>query len=95
MKNIILSPIPIEELREIITECLREELQKSANNSNSDPNELIKIEDAAKLFQVSKVTLYKWRARGILPFHRISSRIFFKKSELISALKKSPKYKSK
>ncbi|MES1225749.1 MAG: helix-turn-helix domain-containing protein [Bacteroidota bacterium] len=91
MKNILLSTIPIEELKEIISDCLREELQKSSNSSSNNSDELIKIDAAAKLLQVSKVTLYKWRAKKLLPYHRISSRIYFKKSELMECITKSKK----
>ena len=95
MENkIILTQIPLDELKIIISDCLRDELNK-ANElpPTTTSDELIKVEDAVKLFKVSKVTLYKWRVKGILPFHRISSRIYFKKVEVMAALKLSPRYK--
>ncbi len=92
-KNIIFTQIPLEELKEIISECVRNEVQKSSGQIVLPDDELIKIADAVKLFHVSNTTLFIWREKGILPYYRISSRIYFKRSELLDALKASPKYK--
>lgn len=94
-KNVIFSQIQLEDLKEIIGDCIREEFQKNLNSQSNTSDELIRIDDAAKLFHVSKVTLYKWREKGILPFHRISSRIYFKKSEIMEILNKSTKKQKK
>jgi excisionase family DNA binding protein len=87
----IIYTISTDEFKAILKGCIREELSKI--NSAKDEEELLKADEAATLLQVSKMTLYKWRKAGILPFHRISSRIYFKKSELLEAMTKSPKYK--
>lgn len=92
MENIIYS-IPIKEFTDILKKCIREELAQTTCNKQEDS--LLKAEEAAELLQVSEMTLYKWRKAGIIPFHRISSRIYFKKSELIEAMKLAPKYKRK
>ncbi|MDF2453991.1 MAG: Helix-turn-helix domain [Bacteroidota bacterium] len=91
--NIILTQIHLDELKTIISNCLRDELNKGKEIETSSSDQLIKVDDAVKLFKVSKVTLYKWRVKGILPFHRISSRIYFKKDEIMSALKASKRIK--
>lgn len=91
MEQIIYFKITTEEFSDLIKKCIREEL--SLNKPEKENDELLKIEDAVKFLRVSKVTIYKWRAKGILPFHRISSRIYFKKSELMEAIKISAKYK--
>jgi excisionase family DNA binding protein len=91
MENIIYT-IPLDEFTDIIKKCIREEMSSSQPQKKDE--ELIKIADAVKLLGVSKVTIYKWREKGILPYHRISSRIYFKKHELLEALKMSPRYKS-
>lgn len=92
-RNILFTQIPIDELKDIISICIRNELQKNAKDKDTSSEELIKITDAVKLLGVSKVTIYKWREKGILPFYRISSRIYFKKSELMEVLNSSNKYK--
>lgn len=91
-EDLILSILPIDQLTQIIRDCVRKEVDKT-QPINSDNNDLIRVEDAVKLLKVSKVTLYKWRRAGIIPYHRIASRIYFKKSEIIEALKTSRRFR--
>ncbi len=51
--------------------------------------ELIKIPEVAKILQVSEVTVHSWKKAGKIPFYLISNRVYFKKNEVISALKKN------
>ena len=88
-EKVIFTQIDLNDLTETIKKCVREELNRNKPSEKED--ELLKIEDAVKMFRVSKVTLHKWRKRGLLPFHRIASRIYFKKSELIAALNTAPR----
>jgi hypothetical protein len=81
----IIYTMPLSEFTSLIRQCVREELVGHYPRTTNE-DELLKIEDAVKLFRVSKVTLHKWRKKGLLPYHRISSRIYFKKSELNDAL---------
>jgi len=88
MENkIIFTQIPLQELKEIIGDCVRNELQKDSAGKITSTDELIKAEDAIKILKISKKTLFIWRKSGRIPFYRISSRIYFKKSELLDSLK--------
>jgi hypothetical protein len=84
MDEIILCSIPLRDLKETFRECVREEMQKNKPEEKAE-EELIKINEAVKILQVSKVTISKWMKQGIIPYHRISSRIYFKRNELIEA----------
>ena len=48
--------------------------------------QLLKRKEVAKLFSVSLVTINTWMRTGKIPYHRINSRVFFKRSELFDAL---------
>lgn len=87
--GVLLTSVPVENLKAIIKDCFREEFAMFNGDKAPKTDELIKVEDAIKLLKVSKVALYKWRKSGILPFYRISSRIYFKKEEVMKALKQS------
>jgi excisionase family DNA binding protein len=88
MENIIYS-MPLEEFKTVLKKCIREEMTISKPEGKQE--DLIRISDAVRLLKVSKITLYKWRKAGIIPYHRIASRIYFKRSELIEALRSSEK----
>ena len=53
-----------------------------------DEFELLKVVDVAKLLKVSKVTIHQWKKKGLIPFTRISNKVYFNKKDVLSALKK-------
>ena len=96
MADLILIQVTKEELRELIQSSMAEFLRE--NNSQSKSSEidpLIKINEVCGILRISKVTVHKWKKSGRLPFHRISNRIFFKKSEILDSLKKIEASKTK
>lgn len=76
----------IDWLKEVIRQSIREELNQSPTKKQDNDDELLKVIDVKKLFDVSTVTIYHWRKKGILPYYRISNKIYFKKSEVIGLL---------
>ena len=43
--------------------------------------------EAAQFLKVSKPTLIKWKREGVIPFYQHGRKVFFRKSELLKALK--------
>jgi len=88
MDNILFSSIPFPELKQAIRDIVNEALIN--NNSKiaepKEPDELLTSVQAAKVLQVSKVTLHKWKIEGKIKSYRIGSRIRFKYSEVLEAL---------
>jgi excisionase family DNA binding protein len=83
MQNIILSTIPIEDLKEVFRDCLKSELELCNSTSTQPSDELITEHEARQLLKISKVTLKKWRDAKKIPFYRYGSRIRYKKNELL------------
>ena len=52
---------------------------------------LLKRSDVAKLFSVSYVTISEWSKSGFLKSYHINSRVFFKKVEVMAAMKERGK----
>lgn len=78
-----------DELKEIISECIEKEvvhLNTTLPESNIDT--LITEKDLSLMLQKSKVTLNKWRSKGLIPFYRISNKIYYKWDEVLESLKK-------
>lgn len=76
----VLCSMTQKEFTGLLKKCIRDEIALMKLETTND--ELIRIEKAVELFKVSKVTLYKWRKKGILPFYKVSSIVYFKKSDL-------------
>jgi len=86
---ILVSP---DELRTIINEAVGlsiKQLIQSTNQNKQEEDPFIKIDEVCQELKVTKVTIHKWKKAGKIPFHRISNRVFFKRSEVLSALTKS------
>jgi len=76
------------ELRQILGEVIREEIKILQETPQTESDELLKIGDVCQLLRVSRMTIYKWKENGKIPFYRISNRIFFKKHEVLGSLVK-------
>jgi hypothetical protein len=93
MENKLLVTLNVNELQELITDSVTNALSKIPK-PRQDDDSLLKRKDIARLFSVSLVTVTQWMKTGRLPYHRINSRIFFKKGEVLQAMELSPKYKN-
>lgn len=85
------------ELKEIISQAVLDAINSSEVTTHSQPqpqsneDQLLRISQLAVLLSVSKQTIHNWKKQGLIPFHRISNKVFFKKSEVLQSLKKSRK----
>jgi excisionase family DNA binding protein len=89
MNDLLLTNLSIDELKKVISESLSAELQKfNSQESSKEDDQLIKIDEVCRLLNVSKPTIYNWLKKKLIICYRISNKIYFKKEEIINALKK-------
>ena len=76
MEAVILSPIPLEQLKAELTNIVRNELIQSHKQDLEE--KLLAPSEACKLFQpkISKVTLANWTKDGKLTVHKLGGRIY-------------------
>lgn len=88
MEHQIFTSISAEELVKTIKDGIQEALSHKLANSSTKENEddLLTIEEVQKIFRVSKVTIHKWKKQGLIPFHKMNRKLYFKKSEIIDSL---------
>lgn len=87
----LFTTIPLADFKELLNNCIREQFENHKPEPPKD-DEFITTNEAIKILGVSKPTLHKWKTEGLIPFYRISSRIRFKKSEIIDAIQTVKKY---
>ncbi len=88
MENLILSPIPLEQLKAIICDSVRMELSKrldSITQANTQ-TELITRKEAAYFLGISLPTLLNFTKAGKIVGYRIGTRVRYKRAELEQAL---------
>ncbi|OJJ14597.1 hypothetical protein BKI52_41930 [marine bacterium AO1-C] len=78
-KIIVMSP---DELTILIEEAVEKALLDCGIKKEED---LMKIDELCEWLRVSKATVNNWKSEGLIPFYRLGSRIYFKKSEVIDA----------
>ena len=88
MTNSIFIQMTADDRRGMIRECIKDALtlERQEKVPEPIPEDLLSIEDIQKVFKVSKVTVHKWKKKGLLPFYKMNRKIYFKKSEVIDAM---------
>jgi hypothetical protein len=88
MEKTIFTSLSADDLRGMISECIKDALmlESKVKSPNPVPEDLLSIEDIQKVFRVSKVTVHKWKKKGLLPFYKMNRKVYFKKSEVIDSM---------
>ena len=89
MQNLIFSQIPIDDLKIIFSDIIKNEIQKLSISTPPPPEtEFITRLETAQILGVSLPTLNEWTKQGIIPGYRIASRIRYKRAEIVEAVTK-------
>jgi Helix-turn-helix domain len=88
MDRTIFTSINVDDLTDIIKKCILEAVSDSNKETTKElpSDDLLNIEDIQKIFNVSKVTVHKWKKKGLIPFYKMNRKVYFKKSEVISSM---------
>ena len=62
------------------------------NKTSQNSETLLTREEAAKMLSISLVTLWKYTKDDIIPAYRIGTKVRYKKSEILLALKQMNKF---
>ncbi len=84
--------IETAELANLIRAELKAALSERETNKTSLSGEettVLTRTEIARLFQVTLPTIHAWMNAGILPFHRLGGRVYFKKAEVLKAMKEA------
>ncbi|SEW27094.1 helix-turn-helix domain-containing protein [Chitinophaga arvensicola] len=97
MDNVLLTVLPIEQLRTFISEAVGCEFSKrfaDVQPENQSP-ELLTRKEAAKLLSISLPTLLDFTKSGKITGYRLGTRVRYKRSELEQSLTQIQSVKSK
>lgn len=75
----------IEDLRAVI----RHELQQTrpAAEAPAPPNDKpLTVREAAELLDVTVQTVHEWKRRGLLKYHKMGSRTYLKRADVLGAM---------
>ena len=78
-----------DQMMEDIRAIVRHELTNSPTTAAAHPSiadELLSIREAATLLGVTVQTIHEWKRRGLLAYHKLGSRSYIKRANVVSAL---------
>ena len=88
MKTLQLIGITPEQLQEAIIEGVRAQLDELKNNFQpKSPTEYLTRDEVSKLLKIDLSTVHNWSKRGKLIPYGIGTRVYYKRSEVESAIK--------
>ena len=85
-KKILFSQFSRDELKEMFSQVVKEELDHHSRKEPEIKTELISRKETAKILGISLTTLNDFTKRGLIPCHRISTRVRYKKDEVFDSL---------
>jgi excisionase family DNA binding protein len=87
---IIVEGITVEDLLAKIDALVEKRLAEHLNVEK--PSRLMNRKEVAAFLRVSTLTVSTWSKEGLLPYHRMGSRIYYKSNEVEAALHSVKKY---
>ena len=78
----------LEAIVEIVIERLRK-MDVSETTKDITDDDRLTQKEAARLLNISVVTLIDWKQKGLVPFYQVQRSIFYSKKELIEIAQKN------
>ena len=92
MEKTVFISIHIEELQTVIIDCVNSCLKYHKGDTiNPEPDQLLTIQEAAKVINLSVPTIYGLVSRSEIPVCKKSKRLYFSKQELMTWIKSGRK----
>lgn len=80
----------VGQLSETLIAAFRQELSKQqlpTGPTSPDGEKLLGVDETAAMLGICRQTVHDWKRRGLLQFHRLGGKVYFKQSEVLAALK--------
>jgi hypothetical protein len=86
-EHIIFQGTTPDALVAMIADRVKQEIGAIQKSNPSDEEVLLTRQEAKKFLSVDLSTLHLWGKQGRIPVYKIANRIYYKKSELLQALR--------
>lgn len=89
MEQLFITNYQKEDLAMLIMDCMKKAINDYFTENKqreSVKEEILSIEDVQKIFNVSKVTIHKWKKKGLIPFYKMNRKVYFKRSEIFDSM---------
>ena len=76
----------LEDVRAVVRHELQNVPPASAGTIALPTDELLSIREAAEMLGVTVQTVHEWKRRGLLKYHKLGSRTYIKRADVLAAL---------
>jgi excisionase family DNA binding protein len=76
----------IEDVRAVVRHELSHHAPAATTETNPVIDELLSIREAASMLHVTVQTVHEWKRRGLLKYHKLGSRSYLKRADVLAAL---------
>jgi excisionase family DNA binding protein len=89
MENVVFTQLSIPEIRQMFRQELETYFatQKQGNTNQPEPEQLLTVQQAAELLNLSVATLYGYTQRAEIPVCKRGKRLYFSKQSLFEWIK--------
>lgn len=89
-KATLLYVVNPEELKQLITDCLKEQIDTLKEQIDTlkkefapkEPDSLLTRDETKDLLKISNFCIHNWMNKGILKHYKVGNRTYFKRSEI-------------
>jgi excisionase family DNA binding protein len=88
MQTIITQGFTLEQLLEAMRPVIRHELAQSQQitlTTAAPADDLLTVQQAAKLLNVCVATIHEWKRRGVLAYRKIGGRAYINRVDVLAA----------
>ena len=87
MTNAVLLTLPIEDLKSLLREAVREEVKSlKLDDLPSSQKELLTRKEVSEMLGVTYSTLWNWNKKEILESRKVGDKVFYLRSEVMNLL---------
>ena len=76
----------LEDVRAVVRHELHHHVPAAPVGNTAPADELLSIREAAALLGVTVQSIHEWKRRGLLPYHKLGSRSYIKRADVVGAL---------
>ena len=76
----------LDDVRAVIRHELQQAPAALTSSPTSLPDELLSVHEAAAMLGVTVQTVHEWKRRGLLKYHKLGSRTYLKRADVLAAL---------
>lgn len=87
MRNLFFHTTTREELKELLEEVVKVQLEKHLSKEEEDDSRLLTRKEVAEILSISLPTLNTYTKKGIIQATRLGSMVRYRKSDVDNALK--------